>query len=145
MAIILTILFGGDFGFLKKLKKILWLFVGIAIIQSIFSPSGTDYFSLGKISVLTSGGLEKGIRFILRMLIIIISATIMASLSTRKIVQGFVKWKVPYEIAFMVSLATRFLPLLREEIKDVLIAFQLRGVELDKIPIKKRLKYILIY
>jgi energy-coupling factor transport system permease protein len=42
--------------------------------------------------------------------------------------------RIPYEIAFMVSVAIRFLPLLTDEIKNVVTAVQLRGIELDKIP-----------
>ncbi len=136
----LTYLMGGNFNFLKKFKRIMWLFVGIAIIQSIFSPQGTVLFSVGEFSILTIGGLEKGVRFFLRILAIIIPATIMGSSSTREIIQALVQWKISYEIAFMVSLAIRFLPLLGEEVKDTFIAIQLRGIELDKIPLGKRIK-----
>jgi len=143
----LVYLIGGNFSLLKKVRKFIYLFVVIAILQSIFSPSGESLLRIGEFTLLTSGGLLKGSRVILRMVIIIISATLMTGSSSREIVQGLIQWKVPYELAFMVSLATRFLPLLGEEARDVYTAIQLRGIEPEKLPWKKRLKlysYLLV-
>ncbi|HZX47212.1 MAG TPA: energy-coupling factor transporter transmembrane component T [Clostridia bacterium] len=128
------------FALVKKFRRILWLFVAIAIIQSIFSPSGRVLVNLGGIKLITVGGLYKGVAMVLRMSIVMVSATIMATSNYREIVQGLVQWRIPYEIAFMVSVAIRFLPLLTEEIKNVVTAVQLRGIELDKIPVRQRLK-----
>lgn len=128
------------FALVKKFRRILWLFVAIAIIQSIFSPSGRVLVHLGGIKLVTVGGLYKGVAMVLRMSIVMVSATIMATSNSREIVQGLVQWRIPYEIAFMVSVAIRFLPLLTEEIKNVVTAVQLRGIELDKIPVRQRLK-----
>ena len=128
------------FMMLKKFRRILWLFLAIAVIQSVFAPSGSILLSLGGIKVITAGGLYKGTAMMLRMSIVMVSATIMATSNSREIVQGLVQWKIPYEIAFMVSVAIRFLPLLTDEIKNVVTAVQLRGIELDKIPVRQRLK-----
>jgi energy-coupling factor transport system permease protein len=76
-----------------------------------------------------------------------VSATILTTSNSREIVQGLVQWKCPYEIAFMVSIAIRFLPILKEEMLDVVIAIQLRGIELNKVKISKKVKiykYILL-
>ncbi len=136
----LVYLIGGNFYFLKKARKFIILFIGIAVLQSLFSPSGESLLCIGNFPLLTSGGLIKGVRVILRMMIIIISATIMTGSNPREIVQGLIQWRIPYELAFMVSLATRFLPLLAEEARDVYTAIQLRGIEPEKLPLKKRLK-----
>ncbi|MGI6704022.1 MAG: energy-coupling factor transporter transmembrane component T family protein [Clostridia bacterium] len=128
------------FVLIKKFRRILWLFVAIAVIQSVFAPSGRALVNLGGIKLITAGGLYKGVAMVLRMSIVMVSATIMATSNSREIVQGLVQWKVPYEIAFMVSVAIRFLPLLTDEIKNVVTAVQLRGIELDRIPARQRLK-----
>jgi energy-coupling factor transport system permease protein len=128
------------FVLIKKFRRILWLFVAIAIIQSVFAPSGRVLMHLGEIKIITAGGLYKGVAMMLRMSIVMVSATIMATSNSREIVQGLVQWKVPYEIAFMVSVAIRFLPLLTDEVKNVVTAVQLRGIELDRIPARQRLK-----
>ena len=134
-----VILKGNLFPAFKQIKRLLLLIVIVAVAQSLFVPAGRTIVALGAIPLLTTGGLIKGAEFILRMAVIVVSATIVATSSYREIVQGLVQWKIPYEIAFMVSVAIKFLPMLTEEIKDVMLAIQLRGVELEKIPFRKRL------
>jgi energy-coupling factor transport system permease protein len=128
------------FALMNRFRRILWLFVTIAVIQSVFAPSGRVLISVGGLNLITAGGLYKGVAMVLRMSIVMASATIMATSNSREIVQGLVQWKIPYEVAFMVSVAIRFLPLLTDEIKNVVTAVQLRGIELDKIPVRQRLK-----
>lgn len=138
--IIALLLKSNLFSIIKKLKKVLYLIIFIAIIQSIFTPTGKPIINIGNFSLLTLEGLEKGIQFVLRMGVIIVSATILATSNSRDIVQGLIQWKIPYEISFMVSVGIRFLPMLTEEIKDSVNAIQLRGIELEKIPFKRKLK-----
>lgn len=140
VSILIVKCFNGGWGFIRKAKKFIILFIGIAFLQSIFSPSGKTMFSIGDYILLTDGGLTKGIRVLFRMLIIVISAAIVKGSSSREIIQGLVQWKVPYEIAFMVSLAIRFLPILGQEVKDAYTAIQLRGIEIDELNLRKRLK-----
>lgn len=124
----------------KKMKRLLGVFVAIIFIQSIFTKGEVSIIAIGGIAFLTREGIIKGVELALRMAIIIISATIVATSNPREIIQGLVQWRVPYEIAFMVSIAIRFLPLLVEEIKDTVTAIQLRGVELEGIPMGKKIR-----
>jgi len=140
ISIVVSNYFKENWDFLKRTKKFITLLIGIVLIQSIFSPAGEILLSINHFTILTTGGLAKGIRVILRMLIIIISATIMTGSSPREIIQALIQWKVPYEIAFMVSLSIRFIPILGEEAKDAFTAIQLRGVEIDKLNLTKRIK-----
>lgn len=139
--IIITALIGGNLPLVaKKIGKMWYLFLLIVIVQSIFVHSGRILVKIGSFQLLTLGGILLGIEFILRIFIIISSATILSTSSSREIIQGMVQWKIPYEIAFMVSVAIRFLPVLSRELKDVVTAVQLRGIDLYRIQIKKRLK-----
>jgi energy-coupling factor transport system permease protein len=132
---------GSDMGGLfKKLKRFVWIFVAMAVIQSIFISGGTPLVALGRVVLISDLGLLRGVQIVLRFLIIVSSALVMTSSHAREIIQGLVQWRIPYEIAFMVSVAIRFLPLLQEEITDMLTAIQLRGVNLKQIPIPRRLK-----
>ncbi len=136
-----AIAFGVDVaGILLRLRKLLYLFAAMAVIQSIFTPGGEVLVSLGGVSLVTSVGLDRGVTIILRVLIIVISAGIVTTASSRDVVQGLYQWGIPYEIAFMVALAIRFLPLLRQEAEDVLTAVQLRGLKLDEVPLGQRLQ-----
>jgi energy-coupling factor transport system permease protein len=132
---------GSDMGGLfKKVKRFIWIFVAMAVIQSLFTPGGTPWIAWGRITLISDLGLLRGAQIVLRFLIIVTSALVMTSSHAREIIQGLVQWRIPYELAFMVSVAIRFLPLLQEEITDMLTAIQLRGVNLKHIPIPRRLK-----
>lgn len=125
---------------IKKMGKIWYLFLIIVVVQSIFIHSGENLVRIGNFSLVTLGGLLLGIEFILRIFIIVSSATILSTSSSREIIQGMVQWKIPYEISFMVSVAIRFLPVFSRELKDVVTAVQLRGIDLYRIRVRKRLK-----
>jgi energy-coupling factor transport system permease protein len=141
LSVVLSMLFYGNLLVtLKKTKNIWYLFIAIVLLQSIFTREGRSLLEIGSFTFLTTGGLLKGVEFFLRISIIIFSATIVASSGYREIVQGFVQMRLPYEIAFMISVGIRFLPLLRDEFKDVLTAIQLRGIDIKRITIKKKIK-----
>ncbi|MFW5649474.1 MAG: energy-coupling factor transporter transmembrane component T family protein [Candidatus Alkaliphilus sp. MAG34] len=140
VTIIISMIFKVDMlQVLRKTKRLLYVLLAIAIVQSIFSMEGQILIGIGKLTILTTAGFQKGLEFIIRIMIIISSAAIVTTSNSREIVQGLVQWKLPYEIAFMVSIGIRFLPVLTEEIKDSIIAIQLRGVEIEKIPLRKKL------
>lgn len=123
-----------------KMKRFIWVFVFMVFIQSIFTRDGESIVSLFNITLITDMGLRKGIQIVLRFLILISSALIVSTSNSREIIQALVMLKIPYELAFMVSVAIRFLPLLNEELTDITTAIQLRGVNLKDIPPLKRLK-----
>ena len=132
---------GGDItSIFRKLQRLITVFVAIIVIQSIFTAEGQVILQLVKIKLLTDVGLLRGVQTVLRFFIVIAAAAIMTTANPRDIIQGLIQWKIPYELAFMVTIAIRFLPLLQEEAKDTLTALQLRGVNLKKIPLFKRLK-----
>ena len=127
---------------IRKLKTLYAMIIVIAVLQSVFNNEGRVLFELFEIPLMTTAGLEKGIEFILRMTIIIISATIITTSTSREMIQGLVQLKIPYETAFLVSLGIRFLPMLTEEIKDSFTALKLRGVVFKNISLKKKIRII---
>lgn len=122
----------------RKIRRLIYMIIFIALVQSIFTR-GESLISIGNFTILTADGLEKALQFILRMAIVIFSATIIGTSSSRSIIQGLVQWRLPYDIAFMVALGIRFLPMIRDEIKDSLVAIQLRGIDIKNIPVKERI------
>ncbi|HHZ00690.1 MAG TPA: energy-coupling factor transporter transmembrane protein EcfT [Tissierellia bacterium] len=131
---------------ISRLKKLLKIIFMIALIQSLLTNMGNPLLKIGKLMVFTDYGIIKALEFILRMGIIIVSAAIITTSSSREIIQGLIQWKCPYEIAFMVSVAIRFLPIFKEEMTDMITAIQLRGIDLKKVKFDKKLqvyKYIL--
>lgn len=124
---------------MRKLKKLWSFFFILALIQSIFTSGGDTLVNIGNLRILTTVGLESGISILIRMSIIIYSALIIASSPALEVVYGLIAMKLPYEIAFMVLLSIKFLPLFKEEFVDSIIAVQLSGADLIRIPLKQKL------
>ncbi|MEG1583923.1 MAG: energy-coupling factor transporter transmembrane component T [Anaerovorax sp.] len=127
-------------GMVKRSRGMLGFFVVIALMQSLFQPTGKVLLSLWGWNLVTTGGLLDGVLFLLRILIIMVSASILAAFGARKTIQGFIEWKIPYELAFMTSIAIHFIPVFSEEMQNSLISIQLRGIDLKKISVKNRIK-----
>jgi energy-coupling factor transport system permease protein len=125
-------------GSMKKLKKLWYFFFALALIQSIFTTGGEVLVGIGSFRILTTVGLKSGISIMIRMAIITYSALIIAAAPALDIVYGLIAMRLPYEIAFMVLLAMKFLPIFKEEYVDSIIAVQLAGADLDRIPLKEK-------
>lgn len=129
-----------------RLKKLIKTMILIALVQSLLTNMGNPLLKIGNLIIVTDYGIIKSLEFLLRLGIIIVSAAIIKTSSSRGIIQGLIQWHCPYEIAFMASVAIRFLPILKDEMTDMVIAIQLRGIDLKKIKFSKKLqvyKYIL--
>lgn len=124
----------------KRFRRIIYLLLTISLIQSIFTVDTHVLVRVFSVSLITEKGVLLGIKTFVRMLVILTSASIMTTTNYRETVQGLVQWKVPQVLAFMTSVALRFLPIFSEELRDSLTALQLRGINLKKIPFGKKLK-----
>lgn len=129
----------------SRMKRFVPLFLVLLVLQSVFSPFGAALMSIKGIPLITLGGLIQSVVVVFRILIIVSSAMLLTTCSYQEFILGLVKIGLPYEVAFMVLLAIRFLPMLAEEFADALTAVQLRGVRVDRVPWGKKLeiyKYI---
>lgn len=124
----------------SRLRRFLFLFAALLVIQSIFTSTGEPLITIGEITLVTTGGVLRGTAVVLRMLTVISSALLLLSSQPMDLVLGLIRLRVPYEIAYMVLLAIRFLPVLGEEVKDALTAIQLRGVNINKIPLGRKVR-----
>lgn len=136
----LTYFQGNYISILRKMRYFIYIVVGIVVIQSIFVNEGNVLISVGDFKIITDVGLTKGIEFLLRMFIIIVSGGIIATSNSRYLIQGLVQWKVPYDIAFMVNVGIRFVPILMEEAKDTVTAINLRGIDTKNLKIKEKVE-----
>ena len=76
-------------------------------------------------------GLTGGLLFSAKFLIIIFSTIVFAmSTSPRELVSSLTKLKIPYEIAFMLTLAIRFVPVITKELNHVINAQKARAHKL---------------
>jgi len=123
----------------RRLKRLFQLLLFVAILRSIFAPSGTILLELWGVQLLTVGGIQIGALVLLRLGLFITSGAMFTCYTVRRLIQGMVQIKMPYELAYMVSVGVRFIPQLAEELKDSLTALQLRGVVIEELKLKKKL------
>lgn len=85
------------------------------------------------------GNVYMGAVLAVRLLIIVMSAMILMTGHMRDYLLALIQCKMPYELAYMVMLAFHFFPILKEEAQDVYYSMQLRGTELQKTGLRKKL------
>lgn len=124
----------------RRLGKLIYLVLAIAIIQSILTDAGDPLIQLSGWTILTDYGVERAIQFLLRVSIIVTSSLIVLTSSTRDLIQGLLQMKLPYELVFMLSIAAKFLPTLRNEMIHKVMAMELQGIDLKGISMGKKLK-----
>jgi energy-coupling factor transport system permease protein len=135
VTVAMLLLFRFDLGAIGSyLKPFLSLMVFLFVIQCLFAPSGRVLLAVGQVPLVTTGGLLTGAGVVLRIVVVTAAAMLLATFNARDFILGLVQWKVPYELAFMVFIALRFLPVFRDELVNVVTAVQLRGIDLKKVP-----------
>ena len=125
---------------IAQLRWLIPMFFMLCIVQSIFNSSDNILLHIGSVKILTGEGIAAAALFTFRIIIVVLSASILFKESSRRIIQALSQMHCPYEIAFMTSVAVRFLSVIREEFKNSLYAVQMRGADLKKIPLKQRAK-----
>ena len=121
-----------------KLRGLFGLVAMLFLLQCLFNRSGDPVLTLRGLALVTDMGLETAVMVSLRLLIVILGALVVAVGDTRDYLLAMTQCRIPYEIAFMVLAALRFLPMLREEALDVLCAAQMRGMRIKKTGLKRK-------
>ena len=141
LALLLSMLVSADLSkVFSKLRIVLSTFLGILIIQLLFNRSGEALLTAGNRVIVTDTGLETGLGFFLRMLIILLCGAALATSNSQASIQSLIQLKLPYTLAFMVITAISFIPMLAREVNHTLIALQLRGINIKKIPVRQKVK-----
>jgi len=124
----------------QTLKRLWQVIFFVALLQSVFSPSGQVWIQINQVVLLTSGGVVKGLVVLGRLAILILGGSLFSVYSMREMIQGMIQLRMPYLIAYMISVGIRFVPLMGEELRDSLTALALRGIVIEKLKLRKRLK-----
>ena len=120
-------------------KNYLRIILALFVIQCLFNRSGEPLVSIRGFALITGTSLRTAFMVSLRLLIIVTSALIVLTGDARDYLLALMQLRLPYELAFMVVVALRFIPMLREEARDVLAAVQMRGFNIKKAPLQKKL------
>lgn len=124
----------------KRLKRLGGLIGILVIIHSVTYKTGVPLLVLGERVLVTSGGLLGALSVLLRIAVILAAALLLTLRDSQQLVTALVQMKVPHELAYMILLGIRFIPVLGEEFQDALTAIQLRGVDLKKIKAADKLR-----
>ena len=122
-----------------RLKRLLQIMLFVTVLRSFFTQTGIVLISVGDFPLITTGGIAAGLLVAFRLIIFIVGASMFTVYPVRALIQAMVQMKLPYEIAYMVSIGVRFVPQLAEQFRDSLTALQLRGVVVKELKLQKRL------
>lgn len=154
LCIIMAAVSGISFGQLwNYLKPFLYIVVVLVIVQAVFYPFSVKYVLLripvdspvfGNYPLLSLDGILYGVTLGLRFVSLMMASTIF-SLTTkpRDFLVSMRRIHVPFTLTFMVNIALRFIPDIRDKAKDVMLAQTTRGLELEKGNIVTKLRAFL--
>lgn len=131
---------------LQSLKGILFLLLFTFILNMFFTQSGDVIFAVWKIT-LTTGGVLHALFMTLRLMLLVVGAGLLTyTTSPIELTDGLENLMSPlkvigfpaHEIAMMMSIALRFIPILAEETDKIMKAQSARGAVFDEGNIFKR-------
>lgn len=131
----------------RGLKPIFFMLVFTAILNLFWTP-GTSFFRWGVIN-LTWEGLRKAVFISLRLIFLILGSSLMTLTTTpNQLTDGLERLLKPlrhlhvpvHEIAMMMSIALRFIPILVEETDKIMKAQTARGADFESGNVMQRLK-----
>ena len=123
---------------IKGLRAILFLLL-LSVSFNLFLTAGTPIFKFGFLQI-TREGLDLSILMAIRLIYLIVGSSVMTLTTTPNSLTdglekglGFLKYiKVPvHEIAMMMSIALRFIPILIEETDKIIKAQMARGADFE--------------
>ncbi|MBR6766027.1 MAG: energy-coupling factor transporter transmembrane protein EcfT [Clostridia bacterium] len=135
---------------LSSLKAIWFILVFTFVLNVFFLKSGTVIWEWKFISI-TSGGLIRAVFMAIRLMLLIVSAGLLTLTTSpieltdglERLLSPFKKIGFPaHEIAMMMSIALRFIPILSEETDKIMKAQSARGAVFDEGSLIKRARAI---
>ncbi len=134
--------------FMIKGLKAIFLLLMITVIFNLFLTPGEPIIQIWKL-VITKEGLKTAIFMAIRLVYLIMGSSIMTLTTTpnqltdglERLLKPFNKIKVPvHEIAMMMSIALRFIPILLEETDKIMKAQMARGADFESGNLMKKAK-----
>lgn len=132
---------------LKGLKPLLFILAFTAVLN-IFLTGGTPWVTIGPVRI-TYEGVISAVKLFLRLVMLVITASLMTLTTTpmtmtdgiERLLRPLGKIGVPsHEIAMMMSIALRFIPILLEETDKIMKAQMARGADFESGGVIKRAK-----
>jgi energy-coupling factor transport system permease protein len=125
----------------RKLKPLMLIFVLIILFAAISTSADrfeTDlaqhvFFSISSTLQFTSGGFLYGITLLLRIVVMVVASSVLIfSTPLNDFLQLLEKMCVPYQLAFVLTTAIRFVPTLEQRADAILAAQKARGANIGR-------------
>jgi len=137
--------------FLKGIRPLLRIIIFTALLQALFSSSGTIYWQWGPFTISEFGLRNAGIIFTRFSLIIIMTSVIGLTTKPLDLTAGIEKLLFPFkliglkvqDLAFMISISLRFIPILLDEGSRLKKAQESRGMQFDEGSFFERMRKLL--
>lgn len=136
---------------LKSLKSIIFIVIFTAILNVFFNASGEVIWGWEKI-VITVGGIELAAKLSLRIFFLVVGTSLITFTTTpmaltdglESLMSPLKVIKVPvHDIAIIMNIALRFIPILMEEVDKIMMAQKARGASFDNGGLIKRARALL--
>ncbi len=139
--------------YLKNLKVILPVLVFTAVINTLYTASGTELFHFWIFHV-TTGGLYRAFFMAFRILLLIVFSSVLTYTTTPNALTdaierllGFLKvfglQNAVHSLAMMMTIALRFIPTLVEEAQKIMNAQKARGADLESGKLLDRIRALI--
>lgn len=134
--------------FMLKGMKAIFLLMLLTVVYNLFLTPGTEIFRWGFIKI-TKEGLSSAACMLIRLTFLIMGSSIMTLTTTpsrltdgiESLLKPLKVFKVPvHEIAMMMSIALRFIPILMEETDKIMKAQIARGADFESRNLFKKVK-----
>ena len=125
---------------LRGLKTIIFLLLFMSMFNLFFTPGDVVYWKGGPFQI-TDAGIRNAGFMALRLILLIIGSSLMTFTTTpnqltdglESLLKPFKKLGLPvHEVAMMMSIALRFIPILMEETNKIMMAQMARGASFDE-------------
>ncbi len=132
----------------RGIKPVLFMLVFTAMLNLFWTSGGNVIVKFGIITI-TEEGIERTVFMALRLIFLIIGSSIMTLTTTpnqltdaiEKLLKPLNRVKVPvHEVAMMMSIALRFIPILVEETDKIMKAQMARGADFENGNLIRRIK-----
>ncbi len=139
------------FSFMVRGLKAVWMLMAFTLVFNLFLTSGEVIWEW-KFLQLTKEGIRTALFMAFRLFFLVVGSSLMTLTTTPNQLtdglevglRGLKKIKVPvHELAMMMSIALRFIPILLEETDKIMKAQSARGADFDEGKLKDRVKALI--
>jgi len=113
--------------FLRRLRGLWAVIFAVTLLQALFAGD-------------IMAGISIGGTVLQRLVILLLSGTLLLRYPGHVLVQAMLQLRLPYQLAYMLSIGLAFVPRFSESYRDSITAMQLRGVDFRQLKLRARLK-----